>query len=145
MQFETGVQPERGANGPWGNLDTRYEDLPTEKWYEYGFKEGVPRLLDVFDCRKVSVNRDRREDGGTRCGRSAHRVQGVLYHTDDLSRDEPFVIAVRNKPFIVVPYTFQLNDITRTAGVTAAISRVSRRLNLMRSTSSRSTSGGRCR
>src|ERR1700722_15136223 len=47
MQFETGAQPERGANGPWGNLDTRYEDMPAEKWYEYGFKEGGPRLLDV--------------------------------------------------------------------------------------------------
>jgi len=35
---------------------------------------------------------------------------GFLYHTDDLSRDEPFLIPVRSKPFIVVPYTFQLND-----------------------------------
>jgi hypothetical protein len=36
---------------------------------------------------------------------------GFLYHTDDLSRDEPFIIAVRRKPFVVVPYTFQLNDL----------------------------------
>jgi peptidoglycan/xylan/chitin deacetylase (PgdA/CDA1 family) len=36
---------------------------------------------------------------------------GFLYHTDDLSRDEPFVIPVRRKPFVVVPYTFQLNDL----------------------------------
>jgi len=28
-----------------------------------------------------------------------------------LSRDEPFVIAVKSKPFVVVPYTFQLNDL----------------------------------
>ena len=47
--------PDRGANGPWGNLDTRYRDMPTEKWYEYGFKEGVPRLLEVFERRKVSI------------------------------------------------------------------------------------------
>ena len=30
LQMETGGQPERGANGPWGNLDTRYPDLPTD-------------------------------------------------------------------------------------------------------------------
>jgi peptidoglycan/xylan/chitin deacetylase (PgdA/CDA1 family) len=34
-------------------LDPKYPDLPTIKWYEYGFKEGLPRLLDMFDRRKV--------------------------------------------------------------------------------------------
>src|SRR4051812_37382138 len=43
MQFETGGQPDRGANGPWGPLDVNYQDMVTDKWYEYGFKEGVPR------------------------------------------------------------------------------------------------------
>jgi peptidoglycan/xylan/chitin deacetylase (PgdA/CDA1 family) len=174
MQLETGAQPERGANGPWGNLDTRYPDLATEKWYEYGFKEGVPRLLDVFNRRKVSVtshmvglavekhpalakeivqrgheaaahaqtwaaiydkSRDEEKASIETGAKTVERVTGVrpvgfnapgmrgtpntleilqelgfLYHTDDLSRDEPFVIPVRSKPFIVVPYTFQLND-----------------------------------
>lgn len=174
MQLETGAQPERGANGPWGNLDVRYPDLPTEKWYEYGFKEGVPRLLDVFARRKVSVtshmvglavekhpelakeivqrgheaaahaqtwaaiyDKSRAEEKASieTGAKTVERVTGVrplgfnapgmrgtpntleilqelgfLYHTDDLSRDEPFVIPVGGKPFIVVPYTFQLND-----------------------------------
>jgi peptidoglycan/xylan/chitin deacetylase (PgdA/CDA1 family) len=35
---------------------------------------------------------------------------GFLYHTDDLSRDEPFLVPVKQKPFVVVPYTYQLND-----------------------------------
>ncbi|HEY3840443.1 MAG TPA: twin-arginine translocation signal domain-containing protein, partial [Bryobacteraceae bacterium] len=55
MQFETGGQPERGANGPWGNLDVKYPDLATDKWYEYGFKEGIPRLLDMYDRRRVKM------------------------------------------------------------------------------------------
>lgn len=174
MQLETGAQPERGANGPWGNLDTHYRDMPTEKWYEYGFKEGVPRLLDVFDRRKVSItshmvglavekhpdlakeivqrgheaaahaqtwaaiyDKSREEEktaietgmntvervtGVRPVGFNAPGMRGTpntleilqelgfLYHTDDLSRDEPFVIPVRSKAFIVVPYTFQLND-----------------------------------
>jgi peptidoglycan/xylan/chitin deacetylase (PgdA/CDA1 family) len=174
MQLETGAQPERGANGPWGNLDTHYPDLVTEKWYEYGFKEGVPRLLDLFDRRKVSVtshmvglavekhpalakeivqrgheaaahaqtwaaiyDKSRADEKASiETGmKTVERVTGVrpigfnapgmrgtpntleilqeldfLYHTDDLSRDEPFVIPVKGKPFMVVPYTFQLND-----------------------------------
>ena len=36
---------------------------------------------------------------------------GFTYHIDDVSRDEPFVIPVRDKPFAVVPYTLQHNDI----------------------------------
>src|SRR5215813_561892 len=55
LQMEAGAQPERGANGPWGVLDSNYPDLPTEKWYEYGWKEGIPRLLDMYGRKKVKV------------------------------------------------------------------------------------------
>src|SRR6266700_3899980 len=41
MQFETGAQPERGAGSPFPSIDPKYPDLPVQKWYEYGFKEGV--------------------------------------------------------------------------------------------------------
>jgi peptidoglycan/xylan/chitin deacetylase (PgdA/CDA1 family) len=174
LQMEAGGQPERGANGPWGNLDVRYPDLPTDKWYEYGVKEGIPRLLDMYARRKVHVTShmvgasvdkhpalakeivDRghepaahgqtwdpiyakspdeeranyqaniqaieRATGKRPIGFNAPGMRatpatfgilqdlGFLYHTDDLSRDEPFLIPVRNKPFVVVPYTFVLND-----------------------------------
>ena len=30
---------------------------------------------------------------------------------EDISRDEPFLVPVRNKPFAVVPYTIHTNDI----------------------------------
>jgi peptidoglycan/xylan/chitin deacetylase (PgdA/CDA1 family) len=175
LQMEAGSQPERGANGPWGALDTKYPDLPTEKWYEYGYKEGIPRLLDMYDRHKVKVTSHmvgmaveknpalakeivqrgheaaahgqtwqpvwalppaeeranyeagiraiERATGVKPVGYNAPAMRatpatfeilqdlGFLYHTDDLSRDEPFVIAVRQKPFVVVPYTFQLNDL----------------------------------
>lgn len=175
LQFEAGGQPDRGANGPWGNLDTRYPDLPTEKWYEYGIKEGIPRLLDMYARRKVHVTshmvgqavdkhpalaKEVVERGheaaahgqtwdpiyakspaeeranyetniqsifkatgqkpigfnapGMRATPATFEILqdlGFVYHTDDLSRDEPFLIPVRNKPFVVVPYTFMLNDL----------------------------------
>jgi peptidoglycan/xylan/chitin deacetylase (PgdA/CDA1 family) len=175
LQMEAGAQADRGANGPWGVLDPRYPDLPTEKWYEYGFKEGIPRLLDMYDRRRVKVTSHmvgmavekhpalakeigqrghepaahghtwepiyaktpfeertsyqanvqaiERATGTRPIGFNAPGMRatpetfgilqdlGFLYHTDDLSRDEPFLIAVKSKPFVVVPYTFQLNDL----------------------------------
>lgn len=174
LQMEAGGQPDRGANGPWGNLDTRYPDLPTDKWYDYGVKEGIPRLLDMYARRKVHVTSHmvgqsvdkhpalakeiverghepaahgqtwdpiyaktpeeeranyqaniqaiERATGKRPVGYNAPGMRatpatfgilqdlGFLYHTDDLSRDEPFLVPVRGKPFVVVPYTFILND-----------------------------------
>jgi hypothetical protein len=77
MQFEAGAQPERGAESPFPPLDTKYPDLPVQTWFDYGIKEGIPRLLDI----------------------------------DDPSRDEPFLVQVNGKPFVVVPYTVEHNDI----------------------------------
>ena len=38
---------------------------------------------------------------------------GFIYHIDDVSRDEPFTVTVKGKPFAVVPYTIRNNDIVR--------------------------------
>src|SRR5258707_11488554 len=55
MQFETGAQPERGAGSPFPPIDSKYPDLPAQKWYDYGCKEGIPRLLDLWDRVGVKV------------------------------------------------------------------------------------------
>jgi len=36
---------------------------------------------------------------------------GFVYHIDEPSRDEPFIIPVRGRDFVTVPYTFHMNDI----------------------------------
>jgi peptidoglycan/xylan/chitin deacetylase (PgdA/CDA1 family) len=36
---------------------------------------------------------------------------GFLYHIDEPSHDEPFIVPVRGKDFVTVPYTFHMNDI----------------------------------
>src|SRR5229473_109705 len=36
---------------------------------------------------------------------------GFLYQIDEPSRDEPFIIPVRGRDFVTVPYTFHMNDI----------------------------------
>jgi len=175
MQMEAGAQPSTGAESPMPPLDPKYADLPTAKWYEYGFKEGLPRLLDMFDRRNVKVTshmvgaavdlhpalakeivqRGHEASGhgqtwaaqysmtpeqereaykqsiasieratGTRpqgfnafwlrgTPRTLEILQelGFIYHIDDVSRDEPFLINVKGKPFAVVPYTLHMNDI----------------------------------
>src|ERR1700693_1257988 len=55
MQMEAGAQPESGAESPLPKIDPRYPDIAATRWYEYGFKEGLPRLLDMFDRRKIKV------------------------------------------------------------------------------------------
>jgi peptidoglycan/xylan/chitin deacetylase (PgdA/CDA1 family) len=177
MQFEAGAQPERGVTSPFPPLSPTYSDLPVQKWYDYGFKEGIPRLLDLWDRVRVKVSShmvdvavekhpvlakeivDRGHEAtghgqtwepqysmtpeqeraayqasidtiqrvtGTRpIGFNAFWLRGTpntlgilqdlgfIYHIDDISRDEPFTVAVNGKPFAVVPYTIRNNDIVR--------------------------------
>jgi peptidoglycan/xylan/chitin deacetylase (PgdA/CDA1 family) len=59
LMFESGGQmrPESGALGPLGAvpMPLEYPDLPTESYFEYGYREGIPRLLDLFDKHGVKV------------------------------------------------------------------------------------------
>src|SRR5271170_2449335 len=54
MQFEAGAQGDR-ADGPFPSLDPRYPDTITPTWYAYGMREGVPRLLDLWDRHRVKA------------------------------------------------------------------------------------------
>ncbi len=175
MQMEGGAQPASGAESPMPRIDPKYPDLPASKWYDYGYKEGIPRLLDVLDRCKVkatshmvgaavdlhpSLAREIVERGHEAAGhgqtwtpqysmtseeerasyqQSIESIQratgtrpvgfnafwlrgtphtleilqslGFIYHIDDVSRDEPFLVNVTGRPFAVVPYTLHMNDI----------------------------------
>jgi peptidoglycan/xylan/chitin deacetylase (PgdA/CDA1 family) len=175
MQMEAGAQPSTGAESPVLPIDPKYPYLPVGKWYEYGYKEGIPRLLEVFDRCKIKVTShmvgaavdlhpelakeivDRGHEaaahgqtltpqfpttpeeerasyeqnissiekatGKRPVGFNAFWLRGThhtfeilqslgfIYHVDDVSRDEPYLISVRGKPFAVVPYTLYMNDI----------------------------------
>jgi len=55
MQFEAGGQP-MNAESPFpANLQQGYKDLPAATWYEYGYKEGIPRMLDNWDKYGIKV------------------------------------------------------------------------------------------
>jgi hypothetical protein len=46
MQMEGGAQLTSGGESPMRKIDPKYPDLPASKWYDYGYKEGLPRLLE---------------------------------------------------------------------------------------------------
>ena len=176
MQFEAGGEPEAGFDSPFpANLEKGYTDLPAKTWFHYGYKEGIGRMLDLWDKHGIKVTSHtigtaaKRNPGlaneivkrgheisghgldwtpqytmsyqeemnfikagldmikqvtgvttvGYNCNwlrRSKNTIKilqelGFVYHIDDLSRDEPFLIPVGGKNFAVVPYTLRCNDI----------------------------------
>lgn len=177
MQFEAGAQPDRNAYSPYAAMDPENPDPAVDSWFNYGVKEGIPRLLNLWDRQKIKITshvvgraaerapdlvreihargheiaghgmtwephwRWSYEDEKKSCEDSAKLLEsitgqrpvgfnafalrgsprvleilqelGYLYHTDNLSRDEPFFVTVKGKPFGVVPYTRRNNDIER--------------------------------
>ena len=57
MQFEAGGQPISGAPGPISEpILPGFPDLGQNSFYEYGAREGVPRLLDLFDKHDIKAS-----------------------------------------------------------------------------------------
>ena len=54
MQFESGVEP-TPPDGPFPPVTLDFPDTATASWYDYGIKEGIPRLLDLWDRFGVKV------------------------------------------------------------------------------------------
>lgn len=56
MQFESGGQPE-GAESPFPKVQMPpgQSDLVARTWYAYGYKEGIARLLDLWDEHRIKV------------------------------------------------------------------------------------------
>jgi peptidoglycan/xylan/chitin deacetylase (PgdA/CDA1 family) len=56
MQFEAGGQPVSGAGGPITEpILPPFPDLGQNSFYEYGAREGVPRILDLLDTHDIKV------------------------------------------------------------------------------------------
>lgn len=55
MQFEAGGQPENAESPFPQNMQKGYRDLPADTWYQYGYKEGIPRMLDNWDKLGIKV------------------------------------------------------------------------------------------
>ncbi len=172
MVIETSADPDPKTKGADGKM---YPNLYGKTAGQYAANEAIPRMLDMFDRRRIKVTSmmcglsavrhpalaKEIAQRGHECGSHgrSHDVQyqldrdaerafikdsadmiekasgqrpvgyncrgqlrsvntlslaqelGFIYHIDDISRDEPFVVPVNGKPFAVVPYTGHINDI----------------------------------
>ena len=56
-QFESGGQPAFGVESPFsGNpLPDGIPDLPARTWFAYGYNEGFPRLMDLWDKHGIKA------------------------------------------------------------------------------------------
>ena len=58
MQFEAGGQPLKGTDSPFPKIDLPARipsDLAANIWFAYACREGVPRMLDLWDRHNVKV------------------------------------------------------------------------------------------
>ncbi|WP_020650090.1 polysaccharide deacetylase family protein [Solimonas variicoloris] len=59
MQFEAGGQPPRDTDSPFPPValpDNMPSDPAANSWFAYGYREGIPRLLDLWDRHGVKVS-----------------------------------------------------------------------------------------
>ena len=58
MPFEAGGQPPKGSDSPFPKIDLPARipaDLATNTWFAYGYREGIPRMLDLWDRHGIKV------------------------------------------------------------------------------------------
>lgn len=55
MQFEAGGQPDNAESPFPQNMQKGFRDLPGATWFAYGYKEGIPRMLDNWDRLGIKV------------------------------------------------------------------------------------------
>lgn len=55
MQFEAGAQDAQATAPGFPPLPPQYADTIVPSWYAYGMREGIPRLLDLWDRYGVKV------------------------------------------------------------------------------------------
>jgi peptidoglycan/xylan/chitin deacetylase (PgdA/CDA1 family) len=58
MQFEAGGQPAKGTDSPFPKVDfpdSVPSDPAVNSWFAYGYREGIPRMLDLWDRHGVKV------------------------------------------------------------------------------------------
>ena len=94
------------------NWSTQYS-MPYEEEKKF-IRDGAEVIKQVTGFNAIGYNAN-----WLRRGENTLKILqelGFKYHIDDISRDEPFIIQVNNKDFVVVPYTLRCNDIVLIEG-----------------------------
>jgi len=73
MQFEAGGQPDNAESPFPKNMEEGFIDLPGATWYQYGHKEGIPRMLDNWDELGIKI--------------TSHMVGSAVLKNPDLAKE----------------------------------------------------------
>src|SRR5579862_926552 len=75
MQFEAGGEPDHGFDSPFSGspLPPEYPDLPAKTWFQYGYLEGIQRLLNLWDKHNIKV--------------TSHMVGQAVLNNPDLAKE----------------------------------------------------------
>lgn len=76
MQFEAGGQPPKGTDSPFPKIDfpeSMPSDPVTNTWFAYGYREGIPRMLDLWDRHGIKV--------------TSHMIGEAARHNPELARE----------------------------------------------------------
>jgi peptidoglycan/xylan/chitin deacetylase (PgdA/CDA1 family) len=76
MQFEAGGQPAKGTDSPFPKVDfpeNISSDAAANTWFAYGYREGIPRMLDLWDRHGVKV--------------TSHMIGEAVQRHPDLARE----------------------------------------------------------
>ncbi len=101
------VQRGHEASGHGQTWTPQYSMSPEEELASY--EESIQSIWRATGTRPIGFNAFWMR--GTPHTLEILQDLGFIYHIDDLSRDEPFLVSVKGRPFVVVPYTLGMNDI----------------------------------
>jgi peptidoglycan/xylan/chitin deacetylase (PgdA/CDA1 family) len=76
MQFEAGGQPAKGTDSPFPMVDfpeNISSDAAANSWFAYGYREGIPRMLDLWDRHGIKV--------------TSHMIGEAVQRHPDLARE----------------------------------------------------------
>jgi peptidoglycan/xylan/chitin deacetylase (PgdA/CDA1 family) len=76
MQFEAGGQPAKGTDSPFPKVDfpeNISSDAAANTWFAYGYREGIPRMLDLWDRHGIKV--------------TSHMIGEAVQRRPDLARE----------------------------------------------------------
>jgi peptidoglycan/xylan/chitin deacetylase (PgdA/CDA1 family) len=76
MQFEAGGQPAKGTDSPFPKVDFPENvpgDAAANTWFAYGYREGIPRMLDLWDRHGIKV--------------TSHMIGEAVQRHPDLARE----------------------------------------------------------
>ena len=133
MQFEAGGQPPKGTDSPFPKVDMPASvpaDLAANTWFAYGYREGIPRMLDLWDRHDIKVTSHMIGEAAQRQSALAkdivargheaagHGPRWSSQYAMSRPQERKFIKdaadmieKVDGKDFMVVPYTLRNNDI----------------------------------